>query len=92
MKTEQTWMSYTTDNRIAVRRPHASRKIVLCVPRSRLKIKYVYTIIYTILYTIKITQKFRQLDIPLLYIFPRAVREPVHNNLCGSFRKKFEHP
>jgi len=41
MKTEQTWMPYTTDNQIATRRPRESRQIVLSVPMSRLKIKYI---------------------------------------------------
>jgi hypothetical protein len=42
MKTEQTWIPHTTDIQIAVRRSHESRQIILCVPRSRLKLSIYY--------------------------------------------------
>jgi hypothetical protein len=35
------------------------------------------------MYNIKITQQFKRLGIPLDVIFPRAAREPAHNNGCG---------
>ena len=38
----------------------------------------------------KITHQFRRLGIPL--IFPRAVREPAHDNGCGHMAQKFGRP
>jgi len=39
-------------------------------------------------YAMKTTQYFKRLGIPLTAVFPRAAREPPHNNRCGPLLYK----